>query len=133
MKAKEAISVEENAISFIGENMSITGNISADKGSVEILGAINGDCNVNNLTVRETGIVTGNVKSEMLKIKGSINGNISAPIVKIFSTAKIHGDIEYGTLSIEDGAEINGNFKRIKTQASNITSSNTDKLDKNKK
>ncbi len=112
MKAKNIASIEEESISLIGKNITISGNIASKNGDVEIIGEIKGDCDIDNLTVRESGVVNGNIKGGILKIRGTVNGNISAVTVKIFSTAKIVGDVVYSTLSIEDGADICGVFKR---------------------
>lgn len=124
MKTKTATSIEEESVSLVGKNLSITGNISSKHGDIEVMGNVKGDCDVENLTIREDGNVTGNIKAESIKIRGTIIGNIIAGSVKIFSTAKITGDVVYSTLSIEDGADICGNFKRevkkVTTEIKNI-------------
>ena len=120
-KIREDISVQDKSISFISENIIINGSISSNSGSVEVLGQVNGDCNIANLTVRESGIINGNVSGSQIKIRGTINGNIKADAVKVFANAKIIGDIVYNTLSIEDGATLNGTCKRADMEKSNIS------------
>jgi len=126
-KTKEIMSIEDNSISIISENMNINGDIESFSGSVEVLGQVVGNCNIKNLTIRETGFLKGNIIGESVKIKGNVEGNIEVKVLKIFSTAKIIGDISYTTLSIEDGADINGNCKRFQTEVSNIEGNITKK------
>lgn len=119
-KIKDDISMQDKAVSFIAENVIITGDVQSKAGVVEILGTVNGNCNIDNLTIRETGLINGDVTGDVVKIKGRVNGNISGNSVIILANATVVGDIGYVNLSVEDGADIDGKCKRKKESESNI-------------
>ncbi len=119
MKIREDISVQDKAVSFIAENLVINGDISSQAGIVEILGKVNGNCTIENLTIRESGVVTGDLACEVVKIKGTLHGSISGNSVIILSNATVVGDISYVNLSVEDGANIDGKCKRKQEAVNN--------------
>lgn len=108
--------ISDKTISFISENVLIEGNLKSSSGIIELLGKVSGDCFVDNFTIRESGVVDGNVTSINLKVKGTINGNVKADNIKLFSTGKIIGNLSYNIISIEDNGEIDGNCKRYQKE-----------------
>lgn len=109
-------------------NGQIKGNVQAT-GSVEINGAVDGDIIANDVTLRPTSRVVGNIscKTDLYaeansSIKGNIvakNGYVSSTIegnvetsseLKIASTGSIIGNIVTVNISVQSGAVINGNM-----------------------
>jgi len=98
--------------SVLAKDILIKGNIFSD-GVTEIQGKVEGDINGNVITVREDGIVTGNISSKILNIKGKFNGIAKSEKINISKDGKVNGTLQYETLGVEDGAFIEGNLKCV--------------------
>lgn len=68
------------------------------------------------LIVDVTGEVEGNILASRAIISGAIRGSIHATEILVRSTAKINGDIFYQRIHIEDGAEVNGQLRKMTVQ-----------------
>ncbi|MDA9231186.1 polymer-forming cytoskeletal protein [Rickettsiales bacterium] len=98
--------------SILSKNFKIQGEIESE-GILEIEGQAKGSIKGSSITIRQTGIVEGNINCESINIHGSFSGDIKANNINIFKNAEINGNIEYDSLSVEDGASIDGQFKKI--------------------
>lgn len=65
------------------------------------------------IIVDVTGEVEGNILASRAIISGAVRGNIHATEILIRGTAKIDGDIFYNRIHIEDGAEVNGQLRKM--------------------
>lgn len=97
--------------SVIAQDMNILGNLITD-GPVDFGGSLNGNVNCHTLTLRASGVITGEVHAETAHIYGRVKGIVRARNVHLYSTCHIEGVIMHEALSVEDGAFIDGNFKR---------------------
>ena len=101
--------------SVISKSVNIVGDIT-NGGNIEIEGNIEGNVTADTITIREGGIIKGNIKSKILNIKGSFNGNANSEKINISDTANINGLLEYNFLSADYGASINCELKRTTEQ-----------------
>ncbi|HEX5182739.1 MAG TPA: polymer-forming cytoskeletal protein [Allosphingosinicella sp.] len=97
--------------SFVGPEMTITGNI-ATEGDLHVDGKIQGDVCCGTLTLGESGEVRGNIVAGEARLGGLVDGAVEAATVTLDPSARITGDILYETLSISGGADVEGRFKR---------------------
>ena len=99
--------------SILASDLKITGDI-ISKGSVEVMGEVDGSVSAQSLLVSNEGGVKGTIAAETVDLRGKINGKIDSGTLTLRSAAQVTADITYSTLSIESGAQIEGNFKRKK-------------------
>lgn len=97
--------------SVISKDMHVLGTIVSD-GMVDCDGTIDGNVRCHTLTVRESGVIKGDVTADTVLVYGKINGLIRAKTVQLFATCHIEGIVMHESLSIEDGAFIDGKCKR---------------------
>ncbi|CAM4013847.1 MULTISPECIES: bactofilin family protein [Pseudoalteromonas] len=105
---------------IISPNTVVEGQIRCE-GELQVDGKVIGDLAINTLIIGLHGVIEGNVKAHIVRIKGTVNGCIDADKVMLEKTAKVHGDVMHDTLSIEAGALIEGKLTH-KTEVTNITS-----------
>ncbi|RJT25809.1 polymer-forming cytoskeletal protein [Chakrabartia godavariana] len=98
-------------MSFIGSEVSITGNIGAS-GDIHLDGAVQGDVACGSLTVGASGQVRGNVLAQRATIAGAIEGSVVATELVIEKSARIAGDVSYESISIETGARVDGRLSQ---------------------
>ena len=98
--------------SLISETVSIDGTVNSS-GSIDIAGLIKGPVNSQEVVIKDTGSISGQVEAEKIEIYGHLEGKISAGNVVIGSTGVVKGDIEFSqNLRTEDGADIEGYIKK---------------------
>ena len=98
--------------SLISETVSIDGTVNSS-GSIDIAGLIKGPVNSQEVVIKDTGSISGEVEAEKVEIYGHLDGKISAENVVIGSTGVVKGDIEFSqNLRTEDGADIEGYIKK---------------------
>lgn len=97
--------------SVISSDMNILGNIISE-GLVDINGRIEGNVKCHTATIREGGLVKGDVIADTIQIHGEIEGLVKAKTVNLYAEARVTGVIMHESLSIEDGAFVDGKFKR---------------------
>ena len=73
-------------------------------------------CVVCRLIVDAAGEIEGNVLATRAIISGAISGSIHATEILVRSTARINGDIFYQRIHIEEGAEVNGQLRKMAAQ-----------------
>ena len=93
--------------SLIAEGVQIRGDF-ATAGDLHLDGAVEGDLTVGQLTIGETGAVTGSIQADSVEVRGRVRGTISARQVRLWATAHVEGDISHLELCIETGAHFEG-------------------------
>lgn len=101
---------------IISANVRINGDISSD-GEIQVDGTIEGDVKCFQLSVGQSGVITGNVKADKTLVHGQINGQIESDSVTLSGTAQVKGDLVHLILAIEAGAQFEGNCRRLEQSA----------------
>ncbi len=97
--------------SIICSDMKITGSINSE-GALQIDGIVEGDVAAGDITIGSTGSVTGEIKSETLRVKGKVKGSIRAKKVELETGASVDGDIYHAALIIQPDAAFEGQVRR---------------------
>lgn len=97
--------------SVVSSDMNVLGHVISD-GHIDINGRVEGNVKCRSVTLRENGIVVGDVIADTVQIYGEVEGLVKASDVSLFETARVTGTIMHESLSIEDGAFVDGKFKR---------------------
>ena len=99
--------------SVIGPDLAIVGQkiTLVCKTALVISGEVIGDVHGDEVTVGETGKVTGSVSARKLTIQGEINGALRGETVALHATARINGDIVQKNLVIAEGAQFDGRVR----------------------
>lgn len=102
--------------SVIGPDLAIVGQkiTLVCKTALVISGEVTGDVHGDEITVGETGKVTGSVTARNLTIHGAIDGQLRGETVALHSTARITGDIVQKNLIIAEGAQFDGRVRNAK-------------------
>ncbi len=98
--------------SILAADFQITGDIVSD-GEVQVDGRVKGDIRCNILVVGASGIITGEITAQTVRVFGTVTGQIRATAVELAKTAHVVGDIAHETLSVEAGAFVEGRFDRL--------------------
>jgi cytoskeletal protein CcmA (bactofilin family) len=98
--------------SIIGADCTLTGDL-LSQGELHIDGRVDGDIRCNVLVVGESGVITGEISAETVRVLGSVTGQIAARVVTLAKTARVVGDIRHDSLSVEAGAYVEGRFDRL--------------------
>jgi cytoskeletal protein CcmA (bactofilin family) len=109
---KGAMTSGGGALSFIGADVTVTGNIGG-KGSLHIDGRVDGDVGCSSVTLGQNGQINGNLTADDARIAGTIAGTVAAKSLMIDATARITGDLSYDSVSVESGAMVEGRVKRL--------------------
>ena len=107
------------SLSVLAADCRLTGDISSD-GEVHIDGRLEGDMACKTLTVGETGVVTGKISADSVRIFGSVNGQVKAQLVELGATARVVGDITHASLKVEAGAYVQGVFTRLPADSGSL-------------
>lgn len=97
--------------SIISADMNVLGNLITE-GTVDIDGKLEGNVQSNFVTIRENGVVHGDVYANRAHIYGKVKGTVRAAEVYLFSSCHVEGTVMHEMISVEDGAFVDGNFKR---------------------
>jgi cytoskeletal protein CcmA (bactofilin family) len=102
--------------SVIGPDLAIVGQkiTLVCRTALVIAGEVTGDIHGDDVTVGETGKVTGSVSARNLTVHGAINGQLRAETVALHNTARISGDIVQKNLIIAEGAQFDGRVRSAK-------------------
>lgn len=98
------------AASIICADMKINGSVTSE-GSLQIDGIVDGDVTATDITIGASGQITGEVKAEVVKVKGKIRGSIRARKVELETGAHVKGDIVHASLQIQSNAVFEGQVK----------------------
>ena len=95
------------SISTIGEDLTITGNVTS-KGELHLNGQIQGDVHCVALVLGENAQVEGSVVAEDVMVRGRLIGSVRALRVMLQSTAYVEGNLFHKSLSLEQGTHFEG-------------------------
>lgn len=96
---------------IVTSDVHLLGNM-VSEGAVDFSGTIDGNIRCDMLTLRQNGIVKGEIDANTVHIHGTVKGLIRAKNVHLLASCKVEGIIIHEQLSIEDGAFVDGKFKR---------------------
>jgi cytoskeletal protein CcmA (bactofilin family) len=97
--------------SIIGEDLTITGNVTA-KGEIQVDGEIQGDVHCGSLLLGDKSQVIGGVMAEDIVVRGRVVGSIRGLRVTLQAQSHVEGDIFHQSLAIEQGAYFEGKSRR---------------------
>jgi len=98
--------------SVIAAGMHVLGNI-VSEGTLDIDGQIEGNVRAETISIRENGLIHGDVIADTVYVYGVVRGLIKARTVLLYAEAKVTGTIMHESITIEDGANVDGKFKRM--------------------
>ncbi|WP_050521959.1 bactofilin family protein [Pseudorhodobacter wandonensis] len=99
--------------SVLASDLKITGDI-ISKGSVEVMGDVEGSINAETLVLSHEGKVKGTISAKTIDLRGTLNGKIDSTTLTLRSAAHVTADVTYSALTIESGAQVEGSFKMTK-------------------
>jgi cytoskeletal protein CcmA (bactofilin family) len=113
------------ANTVIAKGVTLTGSLQG-QGVVEIEGAVEGELNLEgSVIVTPTGLVTGPVSADVIRVAGHIVGSVTArDHLRLEKTGSIEGDVSTSSLVVEDGGRLNGRATMIKSAPEPILSTN---------
>jgi cytoskeletal protein CcmA (bactofilin family) len=109
----DMISATATKPSILSEGFSFRGEIAA-KGAIHVEGSLNGQIQVDELTIGARGQVEGVVTCSSLHIKGKFSGTATCNELIVTSSASVDGHVVYQTLSVQKGASIKGELLLVK-------------------
>ena len=109
----DMISSNASKPSILSEGFSFRGEIAA-KGAIHVEGSLNGQIQVDELTIGSRGQVEGVVTCSSLHIKGKFSGTATCSELIVTSSASVDGHVVYQTLSVQKGASIKGELLLVK-------------------
>lgn len=109
----DMISSNASKPSILSEGFSFRGEIAA-KGAIHVEGSLNGQVQVDELTIGARGQVEGVVTCSSLHIKGKFSGTATCSELIVTSSASVDGHVVYQTLSVQKGASIKGELLLVK-------------------
>ena len=95
------------SISTIGEDLTITGNVTS-KGELHVNGRVQGDVHCVALVLGENAQVEGSVVAEDVMVRGRLIGSVRALRVMLQSTAYVEGNLFHKSLFLEQGTHFEG-------------------------
>jgi cytoskeletal protein CcmA (bactofilin family) len=78
------------------------------KGTIHVEGSLNGQVQVDELTIGSRGQVDGIVNCKIFHIKGRFSGTATCEELTVTSSATVDGHVVYKSLSVQKGASIKG-------------------------
>ena len=98
--------------SVLGRGARVRGRVSGD-GDLRVEGQIEGDVTLSGeLSIDETGSITGDVDAASVTIAGALRGNVAARgVVTIRAGAKVEGNMGGAEVSLEEGASFAGRIE----------------------
>ena len=99
--------------SSIGADFTIEGLVNS-AGDVDLGGSVKGPVNVKSLIIKEKGSVIGEINAEKVDVLGFVDGKVTAKKITVGVTGEIKGDLEFTeSLVVEDGDRLDGNVKKV--------------------
>src|SRR6478752_3055630 len=95
------------SISTIGEDLTITGNVTSN-GELHLNGQIQGDVHCVTLVLGENAQLKGGVVAQDVMVRGRLIGSVRALRVMLHSQSRVEGNIFHKGLAIEQGAHFEG-------------------------
>jgi cytoskeletal protein CcmA (bactofilin family) len=103
------------ANTVIAKGMTLSGAIHGH-GVLEVEGTVEGELEVEgSVYVAPTGLVTGPVTADVIRVAGRIEGCVSArEHLRLEKTGSVDGDVSTTSLVVEDGGRLNGRTTTLK-------------------
>ena len=95
------------SISTIGEDLTITGNVTS-KGELHLDGQVQGDVHCVALVLGESAQLEGSVVAEDLMVRGRLIGSVRALRVTLQARSHVEGNLLHMSLSVEHGTHFVG-------------------------
>jgi cytoskeletal protein CcmA (bactofilin family) len=95
------------SISTIGEDLSITGNVTSE-GALHLDGQVQGDVRCAALVLGENAQLEGSVVAEEVLVRGRLIGSVRALRVTLQSRSHVEGDLFHKSLSVEQDTHFEG-------------------------
>ena len=95
------------SISTIGEDLTITGNVTS-KGELHLDGQVQGDVHCVALVLGENAQLEGSVVAEDVMVRGRLIGSVRARRVTLQSKSHVEGNLFHKSLSLEQGTHFEG-------------------------
>src|SRR5262249_14116506 len=95
------------SISTIGEDLTITGNVTS-KGALHLDGQVQGDVRCVALVLGENAMLEGSVVAEDVLIRGRLIGLVRALTVTLQSKSHVEGNLFHKSLSVEQDTHFEG-------------------------
>ena len=102
--------------SYIGEEVRITGEISASKPLI-LFGQIDGNIDAVSVHIKSTSTVIGDINAQIVTVDGTVHGIVTADKVRLSASAILNGEVRSKGIEIDEGATIEAKF--TKEQESN--------------
>lgn len=105
----------------IAKGVTLTGAIHG-KGVVEVEGVVEGEIELNgSVIVTPTGLITGPVKADVIRVAGRIEGCVSSrDHMRLEKTGSVEGDVTTASLVVEDGGQLNGRTTMLRKEPEEI-------------
>jgi cytoskeletal protein CcmA (bactofilin family) len=100
-----------NDATVISINVEMAGTI-VTPDALHIAGRIDGNVRASSVTVRSSGVVTGDIVADTVIVHGTVDGRIYGQKVQLAAGAVVRGDIMHGALGIDSDATFEGASKR---------------------
>jgi cytoskeletal protein CcmA (bactofilin family) len=101
---------QEAISSIIGLEMAVNGDISF-KGRMKVDGKIIGNVKGEHLILSNTGVITGDVDTDIFICQGRVDGNVKVKKMTVMKKGGINGKLEAVELEVEFGASLSGEIK----------------------
>ena len=108
-KAAMGVSVIGTDLTILGDKITI---ISQNK--LQIDGRLRGDVHGKEVSISESGSVTGDIWAERIDVRGTVRGSIIAVTITLHDTARVEADVMHQKLSICEGAQFDGRAQLIR-------------------
>lgn len=105
----EAPEAETAAVSIIGPDVTIDGNIMTD-GEIRIDGTVRGTVQAAVCVVGLDGLVEGTILADEVVVRGVVKGPIRGQHVELQAGAHVEGDVVNASIAVENGAHIHGSI-----------------------
>lgn len=112
MAKEERSSVQEPAISIIGQGMTIVGDCQTD-GTMRVEGRVEGTVRAGkSVVVGRSGEVVGDIHTQDAVISGRVSGSIVAESrLELQATCAVEGEIRSRRILLDEGGRFNGNVQ----------------------
>lgn len=111
--AQSSAGSQAGATSIIGSDFAIVGErvTLVCKSKLLVEGEVIGDINGEDVTVGESGMVTGTITARTITMHGALKGALRGESVTLHKTARVDGDIVQNTLVVAEGAQFDGRVR----------------------
>ncbi|KIC12977.1 hypothetical protein RA19_00845 [Leisingera sp. ANG-M1] len=97
--------------SVIEKDVTVEGNITSSKGSVEVRGRVVGDLSAQSVTVHAGGTVDGALSAQSVAVEGTYSGKIQCDDLRLAASSQVQADVSAKTMATESGAQLQGNIR----------------------